>query len=110
MNSTNENVTVWNSGQSENNLSLGALLYVIFMTLALIFAVLSNGLVIYCVSRLRKLRTVTNIFICNLSVSDILLAGFVMPQRLHDTTHASEDFYEGNFTFYFFNVQKHELL
>ena len=94
MNTTNKTAT-FNSEQPQDSLSLEVLLFVIFMTLALIFAVFSNGLVIYCVSRLRKLRTVTNIFICNLSVSDILLAGFVMPQRLHDITHASEDFYEG---------------
>lgn len=79
----------------EDEHGVGILIYIILMALALAFAVISNGLVIYCVARFSKLRTVTNIFICNLSVSDILLAGFVMPQRLHDITH-HEDFYEGN--------------
>lgn len=60
----------------------------------LLFAVLSNTLVIFCVLRDRKLRTVTNVLICNLAISDILLAGFVMPQRLHDITH-EDHFYEG---------------
>ena len=93
MNSSNG--TAYDFGSSDNYLTLEVLLYVIFMTFALLLAVASNGLVIYCVARLRKLRTVTNIFICNLSVSDIILSGFVMPQRLHDITHSSEDFYEG---------------
>ena len=81
----------------EHDYGVGLHLYIILMAIALVFAVLSNGMVIYCVAGFKKLRTVTNIFICNLSVSDILLAGFVMPQRLHDITHFEMDFYEGKF-------------
>lgn len=77
--------------------SIGLLIYVIVMGIALLFAITSNGLVIYCVVRFSKLRTVTNIFICNLSVSDMLLAGFVMPQRLHDVFHDKAFYHEGNF-------------
>ena len=79
----------------EDHTDLGLLLYIILMAVTLAFSILSNALVIYCVARFKKLRTVTNILICNLSVSDILLAGFVMPQRLHDITHPGMDFYEG---------------
>ena len=79
----------------EDDIEFALLLYIILMATALVFSILSNGMVIYCVARFKKLRTVTNIFICNLSVSDILLAGFVMPQRLHDITHPGMDFYEG---------------
>ena len=75
-------------------LNVGLWTYIILMAILILFSVFSNGLVIYCVFRFKKLRTVTNVLICNLAVSDILLAGFVMPQKLHDTTHV-EDFYEG---------------
>ena len=80
---------------NEEGLTLPSLLFIIIVGIVLLFAVLSNGMVIYCVIRLKKLRTVTNIFICNLSASDILLAGVMLPQRLHDVSH-SEEFYEGN--------------
>lgn len=76
-------------------LSVGLGFYIFIISALLVFAVFSNGLVIYCVVKFRKLRTVTNVLICNLAVSDILLSGFVMPQKLHDISH-EEDFYEGN--------------
>ena len=75
-------------------MDVGILFFVVIMATMLLFAVLSNGLVIYCVVKIKKLRTITNVFICNLSVSDILLAGFIMPQKLHDISH-KEDFFEG---------------
>ena len=81
------------------NISLGILVYIILMSIADVFAVLSNFLAIYCIVRFKKLRTATNVFICNLAVSDILLAGFVMPQKIHDITHDGEDFYEGKIRF-----------
>ncbi|KAL4218331.1 Neuropeptide FF receptor 2 [Mactra antiquata] len=76
------------------SLSVGSALYIVFISAILVFAVFSNSLVIYCVYKYRKLRTVTNVLVCNLAVSDILLSGFVMPQKLHDISH-EEDFYEG---------------
>ena len=76
-------------------ISVGLLFYMAIMVTCLVFAIFSNFLVVYCVIRFTALRTVTNIFICNLSVSDILLAGFVMPQRLHDIFHKGS-YHEGN--------------
>ena len=69
-------------------------MFLVIMAIMLAFAVLSNSLVIYCVVRLKKLRTITNVFICNLSISDILLAGFILPQKLHDIFH-KEEYFEG---------------
>ena len=74
-------------------ISVGILLFVIIMAVMLLFLVLSNGRVIYYVIKIKKLRTITNVFISNLSVSDLLLAGFIMPQRLHDISH-KENFFE----------------
>lgn len=79
---------------STTMLTVGLWFYVIMMGLLLLFAIFSNALVVYCVIRKKKLRSVTNVFICNLSISDILLAGFVMPQKLHDISH-TDGFYEG---------------
>ena len=80
-------------------MDVGVLFFVTIMATMLLFAVLSNGLVIYCVIKIKKLRTITNVFICNLSISDILLAGFIMPQKLHDISH-KEDFFEGKLLFF----------
>ena len=84
-----------NTDDFEEIISVGILFYTVLMSTFLAFAVCSNCLVIYCVVRFTALRTVTNIFICNLSISDILLAGFVMPQRLHDIFHKGS-YHEGN--------------
>ena len=69
-------------------------IYFVVTSLLLLFAICSNTLVIYCVAKFKKLRTVTNVLICNLAVSDIFLAGFVMPQKLHDLFH-EEIYHEG---------------
>lgn len=42
-------------------------------------ALLGNALVVYVVARSRAMRTVTNIFICNLALSDLLIAFFCIP-------------------------------
>ena len=60
----------------------------------LIFTVFGNFCVILVVVRNKKMRTVTNIFICNLALSDIFLAAVVLPQNLHDMSHTG-DFHEG---------------
>ncbi|XP_034356803.1 pyroglutamylated RF-amide peptide receptor [Arvicanthis niloticus] len=48
---------------------------------ALIFslALFGNSLVIYVVTRSKAMRTVTNIFICSLALSDLLIAFFCIP-------------------------------
>ncbi|XP_053259479.1 pyroglutamylated RF-amide peptide receptor [Podarcis raffonei] len=51
------------------------------LTCVLIFALalFGNGLVLYVVSRRKAMRTVTNIFICSLALSDLLIAFFCVP-------------------------------
>lgn len=68
--------------------------FIVFVGLLLLFAVTSNFLVIYVVWKNKKMRNVTNILICNLSCSDIILAGIILPQNLHDLSH-EEEFHEG---------------
>ncbi|XP_062992181.1 pyroglutamylated RF-amide peptide receptor [Elgaria multicarinata webbii] len=51
------------------------------LTCVLIFALalFGNGLVLYVVARRKAMRTVTNIFICSLALSDLLIAFFCVP-------------------------------
>nr|XP_060634981.1 pyroglutamylated RF-amide peptide receptor [Anolis sagrei ordinatus] len=51
------------------------------LTCALIFALalFGNGLVLSVVARRKAMRTVTNIFICSLALSDLLIAFFCVP-------------------------------
>ncbi|CAK7315637.1 pyroglutamylated RF-amide peptide receptor [Vulpes vulpes] len=61
------------------------------LTGVLIFALalFGNALVVYVVTRRRAMRTVTNIFICSLALSDLLIAFFCIPvtmlQNVSDT-------------------------
>jgi hypothetical protein len=64
----------------------------------LFLSVLSNfGVLIVILSNKRTL-SVTSVFMCNLAVSDIFLAGFVLPQSVHDFSH-QEDYHEGQNSF-----------
>uniref|UniRef100_A0A8C2K2Y0 Pyroglutamylated RF-amide peptide receptor n=1 Tax=Cyprinus carpio TaxID=7962 RepID=A0A8C2K2Y0_CYPCA len=53
-------------------------MYVIIFALALV----GNSLVVYMVLRKRAMRTATNIFICSLAVSDLLITFFCIPFTL----------------------------
>lgn len=61
------------------------------LTGVLIFALalFGNALVVYVVTRSKAMRTVTNIFICSLALSDLLIAFFCIPvtmlQNVSDT-------------------------
>lgn len=81
--------------------SVGDFVFIFFVGVMCLFAVISNSMVIIAVWKVKKMRNVTNILICNLSVSDIILAGIILPQNLHDLSH-EEDFKEGECPFFFF--------
>ncbi|XP_077520532.1 cholecystokinin receptor type A-like [Amblyomma americanum] len=51
-------------------------------TIILLLAVLGNGLVILTLAVNKRMRTVTNLFLLNLAVSDLLLGVFCMPFTL----------------------------
>ena len=48
-----------------------------------LLAVLGNTCIIYIVLRNRRMRSVTNYFICNLALSDCLVACFAVPFQVH---------------------------
>ena len=53
-----------------------------FYIVILILAVVGNTLVIVTLAQNKRMRTVTNVFLLNLSISDLLLAIFCMPFTL----------------------------
>lgn len=64
--------------------SQSPLTYVLIVIYSLIFvaAVLGNVLVIFTLVHNKRMRTVTNVFLLNLAISDLLLAVFCMPFTL----------------------------
>ena len=68
-------------------MSVGIFFFFVATVIILVYAILSNALLIYSILRDKKLRTPTNIFICNLSICDILFAGFIIPQSLYNIFH-----------------------
>ena len=73
-------------------------LFTVIMGLVALFSCLSNSLFVNAILRHRKFRSPTYVLICNLSLNDILMAGFLVPQILHDLFHQSE-YYEGKYIY-----------
>ncbi|KAI5932216.1 pyroglutamylated RF-amide peptide receptor [Manis javanica] len=65
------------------------LAFVLTGVLIFALALFGNALVVYVVTRSKAMRTVTNIFICSLALSDLLIAFFCIPvtilQNISDT-------------------------
>lgn len=55
------------------------LTFVLTGVLIFALALFGNSLVVYVVTRSKTMRTVTNIFICSLALSDLLIAFFCIP-------------------------------
>ncbi|XP_075045624.1 pyroglutamylated RF-amide peptide receptor isoform X1 [Mixophyes fleayi] len=56
--------------------------FVTVCVLIFVLALFGNSLVLYVVTRSKAMRTVTNIFICSLALSDLLIAFFCIPFTL----------------------------
>lgn len=76
------------------NLSNFEALFIALNGLSLLWSVFSNICVPTIVIFNKKMKTPTNILICNLAVSDLLFGGIVLPQNLHDISHTG-DYHEG---------------
>ncbi|XP_019274357.1 pyroglutamylated RF-amide peptide receptor isoform X1 [Panthera pardus] len=65
------------------------LAFVLTSVLIFALALFGNALVVYVVTRSKAMRTVTNIFICSLALSDLLITFFCIPvtmlQNISDT-------------------------
>lgn len=75
-------------------LETGTSVFIALISTWLIVAVFGNLCVVLVVVRNKKMRNVTNIFICNLAISDICLGAIVLPQNIHDISHTAS-FFEG---------------
>lgn len=56
--------------------------FVIVYTVIFLLALIGNCLVVYIVLKKRGIQTATNIFICSLAVSDLLISFFCIPFTL----------------------------
>ena len=61
-----------------------SVIFIALSSVVLLYSVITNVIVIIVVLRSRQMRTVTNILLVNLAVSDILLAGVVLPMEFHN--------------------------
>lgn len=58
------------------------IVFVLVYTVIFLIALIGNSLVVYIVVRKRGIQTATNIFICSLAVSDLLICFFCIPSTL----------------------------
>lgn len=63
---------------------LVAAVFIISYLLIFLLCMVGNGVVCFIVLKSKRMRTVTNIFILNLAVSDLLVGIFCMPTTLLD--------------------------
>ncbi|NXC47503.1 NPFF2 protein, partial [Penelope pileata] len=69
-----------------------AAVFIVSYLLIFLLCMVGNGVVCYIVLRSKRMRTVTNLFILNLAVSDLLVGIFCMPTTLLDNIIAGWPF------------------
>lgn len=65
-------------------------MFIVAYVLIFLLCMVGNALVCFTVLRNRHMRTVTNMFILNLAVSDLLVGIFCMPTTLVDNLITGE--------------------
>ena len=73
-------------------LTAAAATFTAFISTFIILSFLCNVSVLYVILKIKTMRTVTNIFLSNLAISDIILAAIALPLQVHDISHADEFF------------------
>lgn len=63
---------------------LVAVVFIVSYLLIFLVCMVGNGVVCFIVLRSKNMRTVTNLFILNLAISDLLVGIFCMPTTLVD--------------------------
>ncbi|KAK7469473.1 hypothetical protein BaRGS_00036494, partial [Batillaria attramentaria] len=87
-NDTNDTNTTTNStnrrrqGRGRGDARIGLQVQIPIYVLIFLLSVVGNVLVLVTLAQNKKMRTVTNVFLLNLAVSDLLLAVFCMPFTL----------------------------
>lgn len=67
-----------------------AAIFIVSYLLIFLVCMVGNGVVCFIVLRSKNMRTVTNLFILNLAVSDLLVGIFCMPTTLLDNIITGE--------------------
>lgn len=80
-------------------MGVDVLIFVVIISLLLSVTVIFNVLILVVILKIPKMLNPTNVLICNLAVSDVFLSGIVIPQNVHDISHAQLDYFEGNCVF-----------
>lgn len=73
-----------------------AAIFIVSYLLIFLVCMVGNGVVCFIVLRSKNMRTVTNLFILNLAVSDLLVGIFCMPTTLLDNIITGEQ--DSNFS------------
>lgn len=68
-----------------------AAVFTISYLLIFLVCMVGNGVVCFIVMRCKNMRTVTNLFILNLAISDLLVGIFCMPTTLVDNIITGQD-------------------
>ena len=64
--------------------------FIAFISTFIILSFLGNVCVVVVIMKIKTLRTVTNMFLTNLAVSDMILVSLIMPLQVHDMSHTDE--------------------
>lgn len=70
-----------------------AAVFTVSYLLIFLVCMVGNGVVCFIVLRSRNMRTVTNLFILNLAISDLLVGIFCMPTTLVDNIITGQDWF-----------------
>ncbi len=70
-----------------------AAVFTISYLLIFLVCMVGNGVLCFIVLRSKNMRTVTNLFILNLAISDLLVGIFCMPTTLVDNIITGQDIY-----------------
>lgn len=76
--------TTWSTTSLSSWLTTGRIQIFLYITI-LLLAIIGNALVILTLIQNRRMRTITNVFLLNLAISDILLGVLCMPITLIGT-------------------------
>ncbi|XP_014678145.1 PREDICTED: cholecystokinin receptor type A-like, partial [Priapulus caudatus] len=78
---------------TRHRVDLGAAVKIVLYSIIFVLSITGNALVIVTLVQNKRMRTITNVFLLNLSVSDLLLTIFCMPFTL--TGHLLQDWIFG---------------
>ena len=71
------------------SLSDSEVAFIAFISTFIILSFLSNVSVVVVLMKIKTMRTVTNMFLTTIAVSDMILVSAVLPLQVHDISHAN---------------------